>query len=296
MRSGATGLERRMARSYRTLTYPALAVYALGTLLPIVLGFYFSLTDWNGLTAERSFIGFANYGAILRESRFWGALRFTTLFVLSNTAVQNVCALGFALMLDRSLRFRDLYRTILFAPCLLSPIIVGFLWSQLLGKIYPDFVNNLFGLSWDLRLLEKPSTVLAGLVLINNWQWIGYWMLVYLAALQSVPAELYESATLEGAGAVRRFASITLPMIMPAVTVCVVSISLGGFQVYDIIVTATAGGPGHSSESFIMYIYKTAFANERAAFASANSMVYVLFLLVVALVQIRLLRRREVQL
>jgi raffinose/stachyose/melibiose transport system permease protein len=287
-------IERRLDRDYLFMTLPALILYFLGMMLPLLVGFYFSLTDWNGLTSTMNFIGMENYRQLFDNPRFLHSMKFTLVFVLWNTIIQNILALLFALAIDSGIRGKNVYKSIIYAPCLLSPILIGYLWNRLFGQIYPQLLSFLPDPNM-VNLLSNPDTVLAGLVIINNWQWIGYWMLIYLAALQSVPLDMYEAAALDGAGVLRKFQHVTLPMIMPAVTICVVAITLGGFQVYELIVTATGGGPGHASESFIMYIYNQAFASQRAAFATANSMMFVLFLLIVAVGQVYFLRRREVQ-
>jgi len=288
-------LESRIAFKKHLLVIPAAIVFSVGTVAPIFLGFFFSLTDWNGLTETMNFIGLGNYRELFAEERFWNSLGFTLRFVVWNTLIQNLLALGFALFLDQKLKGRNLLRAIIFIPALLSPIIIGYLWGVLFTTIIPGVLKAAFGIT-GFNILGLPERVLSGLLVINNWQWVGYWMMIYLAALQSVPAELYESATIDGAGAVRKFFSVTLPLIGPAITVCLVSITLGGFQVYELILTATQGGPGHSSESFVMYIYNMAFSAQMPGFASANSIVFIFILLAVAAVQIRSLKKMEVQL
>ena len=285
-------LEVGLRRNYLGLTLPALLIYMCGMLIPLIIGFYYSLTDWNGFSPAFNFIGFENYRNLFKDSRFLHSLKFTSLFVILNTIIQNILALLFAVIIDSGIKGKNIYKTILFVPGLLSPVLVGFLWAKLLGTVYPEILVGL-GFSGKLKLLTNPDTVLYGLLIINNWMWIGYWMLIYLAALQGVPDELYEAASIEGAGPVASFFRITVPMIMPTITFCIVAVTLGGFQVYELIVTATGGGPGHASESFIMYIYNLAFASERAAFASANSMIYIVFLLAVAFVQLKILNKRE---
>lgn len=287
--------KQRANRENFLMTLPAVLFYVFGIILPIIIGFNYSLTDWDGISQTRNFIGFENYLQIFQEERFYNSLGFTMAFVLFNTIAQNIFALLFALLLDTGIRGRNFYKTIVYAPCLLSPILIGYLWNKMFTKIYPG-IFEVFSIDMNIQLLTDPNLVLWGLLIMNNWQWIGYWMLIYIAALQAVPLELYEASYIEGANVVQQFYKVTLPMIMPAVTICVVSITLGGFQVYELIVTATGGGPGHASESFIMYIYNLAFASERAAFASANSMIYVLFLFMIAIIQVKILRKREVQL
>ena len=280
---------------YVTLLFPALIFFTAGMILPMLLGFVFSMTDWNGLSPTMNFIRFANYLRAFGDRRALGAFRFTVAFVVFNTLIQNVGALCFAIALDRGFRGRNVYRTIIFAPALMSPILVGFLWSRIYATILPG-INDLIGTSIDFGLLGRPDTVLAGLLIINNWKWIGYWMMIYLAGLQSVPSELYESVAIDGGSEWHKLRFITLPLIMPAITVCIVGIAAGSFKVYDLIVSSTGGGPGTASESIVLYIYNTAFNNYQPAYASAISVLYLALLFVVSFAQLKILRKREVQL
>lgn len=277
------------------MALPGLLIYVLGMLIPIAIGFAFSLTDWSGISDSWNFVGFDNYGQLLKDERFYSAMSFTMIFAFANTILQNVIALGLAMLLNQKIRGTTMARTVVFAPCLISAIIVGIIWSQLFGSIFPDIMKTFGVTDISVSLLSKPGTVMSGLLIINNWQWAGYWMLIYLAALQAVPPEVYEAAYIDGAGPFRRFFRITIPLIAPAITVNIVSIVLGSFQVYELIVTATGGGPGNSSESFIMYVYNVAFARQQPGLASANSMTYVVLLFVIAVVQLKILRKREVQ-
>ena len=138
--------------------------------------------------------------------------------------------------------------------------------------------------------------MLSGLLIANNWQWIGYWMLIYLAALQSIPRELYEAARVDGASWARQFFGITIPMLAPAFTICIVGITIGSLKVYDLIVSSTAGGPGRASTSIIYQIYNTAISGRQYGYGSALSMTLIVVLLVVAVIQLSVLRKREVQL
>lgn len=290
-----SSLTRRQKRSLTLMALPGLLIYVLGMLIPIAIGFAFSLTDWSGISDSWNFVGFDNYGQLLKDERFYSAMSFTMIFAFANTILQNVIALGLAMLLNQKIRGTTMARTVVFAPCLISAIIVGIIWSQLFGSIFPDIMKTFGVTDISVSLLSKPGTVMSGLLIINNWQWAGYWMLIYLAALQAVPPEVYEAAYIDGAGPFRRFFRITIPLIAPAITVNIVSIVLGSFQVYELIVTATGGGPGNSSESFIMYVYNVAFARQQPGLASANSMTYVVLLFVIAVVQLKILRKREVQ-
>lgn len=153
----------------------------------------------------------------------------------------------------------------------------------------------MLGTNIDFGLFGKGETVLTGLLIANNWQWIGYWMLIYLAGLQSVPSELYEAAKMDGAGAVKRFFRVTIPMLAPAITICVVGITTGSLKVYDLLVSSTKGGPGRASTSIIYQTYTTAINGRQYGYGSAMTVTLVVVLLLVALIQVKGLRSKEVQ-
>lgn len=281
-------------RPYLILLLPALVIFTVGMVIPLVMGVMDSFTNWDGVSPEKEFIGFDNYLAIFKDSMFKEAFIFTFLFMILNTVLQNVAALLFAVMLDSSIKAKNFYRTIIFAPVLLSPILVGQIWTKMYGTVLPD-INEKIGLAIPLNLFSSPDTVLTGLVIANNWQWIGYWMIIYLAGLQAVPKELYEAGSIDGTTTLQKFWHITLPMLAPSITICTIGIATGSLKVFELIVAATNGGPGTSSQSLIMYVYNSAFNAQKAGYASAMSVIFLLILLVFAFVQLKYLRKREVE-
>ncbi len=289
-----SNLQRGVTLQYSMLVLPCLLVFTVGLILPIILSFGFSFTDWDGLSRGKSFVGLGNYRKIFRDAYVGDAWLFTIEFTVLNTAIQNVFALIFALALDSSIKGKKALRTVLFMPCLISAIVTGFIWRRMFTNILP-LVGEALGLKMDFLLLGKGSTVLSGLLIANNWQWIGYWMLIYLAALQSVPQELYEAAKVDGASGVRRFWSVTLPMLAPAITICVVGITTGSLKVYDLLVSSTGGGPGRASTSIIYLIYNVALGGRQYGYGSALSMTLIACLLLVAVIQLGVLKKREVQ-
>lgn len=281
-------------KPYLILLLPALVFFTVGMVIPLVMGVMDSFTNWDGVSLEKEFIGFDNYLAILKDSMFKEAFIFTVLFMIFNTVIQNVAALLFAVMLDSSIRAKNFYRTIIFAPVLLSPILVGQIWTKMYGNVLPA-INEKVGLAIPLNLFSSPDTVLTGLVIANNWQWIGYWMIIYLAGLQAIPKELYEAGSIDGTTTLQKFWHITLPMLAPSITICTIGIATGSLKVFELIVAATNGGPGTSSQSLIMYVYNSAFNAQKAGYASAMSVIFLLILLVFAFVQLKYLRKREVE-
>jgi ABC-type sugar transport system permease subunit len=280
---------------YASLVAPGMLVFTVGLIVPMILGLRYSLTSWNGFTRELPWVGLVNYVRILHDPYALDAWWFTIKFTFWNTIIQNFFALLFAVVLDTELKGRKVYRTILFVPCLVSPVIVGFVWLRMFSDVLPA-INAALGTNINFLLFGSAHTVLSGLLIANNWQWIGYWMLIYLAALQSIPKELYEAAHVDGASWLRRFFSITIPMLAPAFTICIVGITIGSLKVYELIVSSTEGGPGRASTSIVYQIYNTAISGRQYGYGSALSMTLVLVLLIVAVLQVSALRKREVQL
>ena len=286
---------RKQQMQYLSLVLPGMIIFTIGLIIPMFLSFYYSLTSWNGMTVEKPFIGFDNYVKLVSDPYARSAWWFTLRFTIWNTIIQNVAAIFMAVALDSGIKGQKIMRTIFFVPCLISAVVVGFVWLKLYGNVLPALFK-LMGLKSSLAmLLGKEETVLSGLLIANNWQWIGYWMLIYLAALQSIPSDLYEAAKVDGANAVRQFINITIPMLAPALTICIVGITTGSLKVYDLLVASTNGGPGRASTSIIYYTYSTAINGRQYGYGSALTISVVFALLLVAVLQVKVLKKREVQ-
>ncbi len=287
-------MEKNLEKQYLILVLPGLIIFTIGLIIPLLLAFRYSFTSWDGMSAEKPFVGLKNYIDLIQDSDFRSAWWFTIKFTIGNTIIQNVLALGFAIALDSGIKAQKIYRTAFFVPCLISALIVGFVWLKMFSNVLPA-VNDLLGTNINFLLFGDGKTVLSGLLIANNWQWVGYWMLIYLAGLQSIPGDLYEAAKVDGAGAWTRFRNVTLPMLAPAITICVVGITTGSLKVYDLLVSSTKGGPGRASTSVIYQTYTTAINGRQYGYGSAMSVSLVLVLLLVALIQVKGLKSKEVQ-
>jgi raffinose/stachyose/melibiose transport system permease protein len=294
MKNKINYMERRMSRQYLLLVLPGFIIFTIGLIVPLFMAVRYSFTSWDGMSPEKLYVGFRNYIDLFQDSEFRDAWWFTLKFTIGNTIIQNVAALLFAVALDSGIKAQKLYRTIFFIPCLISALVVGFIWLKMFSNVLPA-INDFLGTSFHFLLFGQKETVLSGLLIANNWQWIGYWMLIYLAGLQSIPAELYEAAKIDGAGAVKRFFHVTIPMLAPAITICVVGITTGSLKVYDLLVSSTKGGPGRASTSMIYQTYTTAINGRQYGYGCAMSVTLVLALLLVALIQVKSLKKREVQ-
>lgn len=286
---------KKIYAQYVSMVLPGMLLFTIGLIIPLILTFRYSLTNWDGISPVQEYIGLENYKKMFSDPFVRDAWIFTIKFTVINTIVQNILALGFAVILDGDVFGKKLFRSILFIPCLISPVIVGFIWQKIYNNVLPA-LNNLLGTNINFLLFGREETVLSGLVIANNWQWVGYWMLIYLAALQSIPTQLVEAAIVDGASWWRRFRSVILPMLAPAITICVVGITTGSLKVYDLLVSSTFGGPGRASTSIILQTYVAAMNSRQFGYGSALSIALTAVLLVIAVIQLKFLREREVQL
>lgn len=287
--------QAKMRWQYASLMVPALVLFTLGLIVPIVMCFSYSLVTWDGYAADKVFVGLGNYIRIFQDEFVMSSWKFTLVFAFVNALVADVGALLLAVLLDSGIRAKSFHRTIVFIPCLFSPIVTGFVWKKLYSTVLPSVAASL-GLNINLQLFGSMDTVLTGLTIANCWQWTGLWMMIYLAALQSISPEYYEAARVDGANAIQRFFHVTIPLLMPAIITCTVGLTTGALKTYDILVTATEGGPGRASNTIVYYAYNVSFKLKQYGYGSAMAITLIILLLLVAAVQLKLFRRSEVQL
>lgn len=284
-----------MRRQYALLMVPALILFTIGLIIPIIMCFYYSLYEWDGFAAEKVFLGLKNYINIFKDEYVMSSWKFTIVFAVANAFTADVCALLLAVLLDSKIRAKTFQRTLVFIPCLFSSIVTGFVWKKLYAVVLPGIVKAL-GFGINMQLFGSQDTVLLGLTIANCWQWTGLWMMIYLAALQSIPPEYHEAAIVDGANVFQRFWNVTVPLLMPAIITCTVGLTTGALKTYDILVTATEGGPGRASNTIVYYAYKVSFTLKQYGYGSAMAISLIFVLLLVALVQLKMFSSKEVQL
>jgi raffinose/stachyose/melibiose transport system permease protein len=276
---------------------PALAVYALVVLYPSVSGIAVAFTDWNGI-GDRSFTGLANFQRLLDDDAARGSLVNTLLLTVAIVLVQNGIGLLLALGVHTRIRSRAVLRVIFFAPAVVSPVMVAFLWKYVYNPAPDAGLNGILG-SVGLGGLRQdwlgnPSLALWSVAGMVVWQFAGYSMVIFLAGLEGVPEELHEAAMIDGAGRWQRFRNVTWPLLAPAVTINVMLSTIGGLKLFDQVYAATNGGPGHASETLSTVLYKQAFVFGNYGYSTAIALVLALFVAAVSMVQIFYLRGREV--
>ncbi len=269
---------------------PALVMYVLFQGWPIAASVYYSFLDWSGLTTATEWVGLDNYFNLFRDEQFWNAFAISFKYALLFVPVMLVVSLLFAYVLNKTtLKGRRIYRTLYFVPVITTPAIVGivmvFIWS-VQGPV--NFIFMQSGLfERPLNFLGTSSTALGTVLFISIWKNMGIYMIYWLAGLQSVPREVIEAATIDGASERRIFYSIIMPLIKPIAGVIAILCFINALKVFDIIKTMTDGGPFYSTDVVATFIYRTAFSSEiglpRLGYASAGATVFGLVVILVGL-------------
>ncbi len=276
----------------------ALGLYALFIVVPLGMSAWKSVTDENPLLAHASFVGIANYRDMVHDDALAASLSFTLIMAGAATLAANAAGIGFAMLLNKTTLSFRVMRTVAFLPQVLSGVIVGFVWRYILAQ---DGILNkiLVGtgiIGRPITWLGSPQLAMFSVGLVAAWVLTGFTTVVHLAALQSIPVQLYQAATVDGAGHWQRFRRITFPMLAPGTTISVTISLITMLKLYDIIAALTSGGPADSTQSAALYIIKLAFTDDRFGYASAVAMLLLVLSAVIALSVTGLLRRREVDL
>lgn len=277
---------------------PAFLIYSVFIVFPMISSFYYSLTDWNGLNPQIHNVGLKNYKTLFRDTEVWISLKNTFQFAILVTIVQNVISLLLAMLIDGSNWLFRFLRVFYLIPALLSALAIGYIWSYLYNPVF-GIINAILtqiGLDhWAQDWLGDPSWSMYSVVFTNIWQWTGLSIIIYMAGLQAIPSDLYEAADIDGANRWHRFAQITFPLIAPSFTVNILISVIGSFKVFDIIYVMTKGGPGTATESLAILLYKKAFNFNEMGYGTAIAIVMFLIILVISLLQLQILRKREVE-
>jgi multiple sugar transport system permease protein len=254
---------------------PNIVGFIIFTIFPVIGSLLLSFADWNLINAPR-IVGVQNYQNILGDQVYWQSLINTAIFSLGNVSLNIALALGLAILLNKKIRGVEFFRAAFFLPVVCSTVAVALIWQWLFDR-QMGLLN--YVLSWfklgPYPWICSPQWALPSVILVSVWKGIGYNMVIFLAALQGVPGELYEVARIDGANGWQSFLHVTWPMISPATFFVTVTSIINSFQVYDITTVLTNGGPGNATNTLVMYIYQSAFQFFKMGYASAVA--YTLF-------------------
>ena len=279
-------MEKSIKRYWPIFLVPTMAAFMIGFIVPFLEGIYLSFCDFTTIK-DASFVGLENYAKAFSDKTFTHAFSFTTAFAIVTLILINVLAFAVALALTQKIRGTNIFRTVFFMPNLIGGIVLGYVWQLIFDGILGKF---------DLALKLNAKFGFWGLVILICWQQIGYMMIVYIAGLQAIPGSLNEAAMIDGANARQRLFKITIPMMMPSITICTFLTITNSFKLFDHNLSLTSCEPMHQTEMIALNIYDTFYG--RVGFegvGQAKAVIFFVIVVAIGLIQLRATRDKEVQ-
>lgn len=278
---------------------PAVLLYTLFFIYPTFNGILYSFTDWDGISKNFNFVFLENYMRLASIKDFKAGFGNTIIYSLGSLVLLNTFALILAIAVTSIKAFKNLFKTAIFMPVMISSVVVAYLW-QIMYR-YEDGVINVALGAMGLGFLKgewlgNPDIAIYSIIVVATWQLLGYYLVIYATGIENVPTELYESADIDGATFLHKQVHITLPMIAPVFTICLVLSTINGFKTFELPFIMTGGGPVNATESITTLVLRYSFQNNEFGMACAYSMVLLVMISSVTFIQAKFLRKREVDL
>ncbi len=279
-------MQKTMKKYFPIFVLPTLIAFTIAFLIPFVMGIYLSFTKFTTVSNAK-WVGFSNYIKAFSNSEFIDAFSFTFRFTIVSVLTINVLAFALALLLTKGLKGTNLFRTVFFMPNLIGGIVLGYIWQLIINGVLAKYG---FDITYDAKF------GFWGLVILMNWQLIGYMMVLYIAGIQNIPTELIEAAKIDGAKGRQILSKITLPLVMPSITICTFLTLTNSFKLYDQNLALTAGKPGRETAMLALDISNTFYnRNGWEGVGQAKAVMFFLMVAVIALAQLAITRRKEVE-
>lgn len=273
---------------------PNLLLYSTLSVVPIVLGLYYSFTDWNGISKKYNIIGFANYLKILSDKRF----RKAVIFNLRYAGMLIVCIMFLAvvlgLLLNAKVKGQNAYRAIYFFPACISMLTIGLIANYIFFQGVPSIGKSLGIEALQKNILSNRSLAIYGILITNVWKSVAIPTVLVISALQTIPKEITEAATVDGASPWQRFWRITVPYILPILSIIFVLVLKEGLMIYDLIMALTSGGPAGATESITLSIYRLGFEDSKFGYAISEAMLVAIIIAIISVIQIRFTDKRKI--
>ncbi len=279
-------MRNNLKKYYGIFALPTTAAFVIAFLLPFIMGIYLSFTKFTTIS-DAQFTGFSNYISALTSPEFLNALWFTVKFTAVSVISVNLIAFTLAMLLTKKMRGRNFFRTVFFMPNLIGGIVLGYIWQLIINGVLEKF---------GYTITFDPKYGFWGLVVLMNWQMIGYMMIIYIAGIGNIPTDLIDAAKVDGANSFEILRHVTIPMVMPSITICLFLTITNSFKLFDANLALTDGAPSRQTAMLALDIYKTFYGTVGSqGIGQAKAVIFFLLLAAVSLIQLKFTREREVE-
>lgn len=288
------GKIRKSSKAMFLFTLPTVILYTLFFAITMIIGVYYSFTNWNGISKDYKLVGLKNYLTVLKDDRFGKAMGFNFIYTVLLVVFAVLISLVIAMALNKVTRLSTLFRSVFFIPAVISMVTVGLIWNELFYRAVP-LLGQILRIGWlKTSLLGNPNTAMFAILIVNLWQGCAIPTVLFLAGLQSVPSDLLEAATIDGANNWQRFRNVTIPYLIPVLNMVVITQAKAGLTIFDYIKVMTNGGPGQSTEAVGLLIFRHAINEGKFSRSVAESMILFLIVGVVSAVTLKFTSNKQV--
>lgn len=273
---------------------PAAICFVLVMLVPFIYGIYLTLTDWNGISADKAFVGLKNYGAVFGDAAFWHSLGLTVVYSAVSVVLINIMAFALAYLVTSGIKGQNFFRAGFFTPNLIGGLVLGYIWQFVFSRALVTAGQNLNIAFLSSSWLSDPVKAMAALIVVSMWQNSGFMMLIYIAGLTGVPGELVEAGVIDGCGKKQLLRHIILPQMASSFVICLFLSITRCFMTYDLNLSLTDGGPFGSTQMASMYVYQKAFVSKNYGMGQTEAVILFLICAAVSITQVWIGKRKEV--
>lgn len=280
---------------YLLFTLPLVFIFTTVVIIPFIIGIGYSFFSWDGLPLNpKVFVGVDNFVQLFHDTRFFNTAIHTIIFTVLAILLINILGITFALGVTSKLKVRNLARTMLFMPYLIGGLILGYIWSFIVGDAFTAIgeKTGLTGIFFNWLL--NPKSALLALIVVTTWQMAGYIMIIYITGIQAIPEDVIEASAVDGANFWQTLFKIKFPLMMPSFTICLFMTLSNCFKIFDVNLSLTGGGPSNSTEMFAMNIYNEIFKQNNFGYGQAKAIVFFLIVAFITLIQVTITKKREV--
>ena len=282
------------AKDFCVFALPGMFCFAAVVIVPFLYGVYLTLTDWNGVSSVKNFVGLSNFVGVMQDSQFWTSLLLTFKYVVFVVVIVNVLAFGIAYLLTRGIKGQNFFRAGFFTPNLIGGIVLGYIWQFVFSRVFVSIGEatgwSLFEISW----LSDPTKAFAALVIVSVWQLSGYMILIYVAGFMGLSPDVMEAADIDGASGLVKLTNIIIPLMMSSITICLFLTLSRAFMVYDVNLSFSFCDDSATTEMAAMHVYEKAFTSRQFGVGQAEALILFVIVAIISGLQVYLTKKQEV--
>lgn len=287
--------KKNKGKDFCMFALPGMFCFFAVVIVPFLYGVYLTLTDWNGVSEAKNFVGLKNFGGVVKDAQFWKSLLLTFKYVIFVVIIVNVLAFAIAYLLTRGRKGENFFRAGFFTPNLIGGIVLGYIWQFVFSRVFVSIGESTGWKMFEVSWLSEPNNAFIALVVVSVWQLSGYMILIYVAGFMGLSEDVMEAASIDGAAGFVKLKNIIMPLMMSSITICLFLTLSRAFMVYDVNLSLTAGAPYGTTEMAAMHVYEKAFTSRQFGVGQAEALILFIIVACISGVQVYLTKKQEVE-